>query len=75
MRPWLDRLLYYLDRPFSLEPFTHPSFLDGRVGSIVSQGKRIGLLGEVHPEVLEHWQIGVPVVALELEIDRLLDEA
>jgi phenylalanyl-tRNA synthetase beta subunit len=29
----------------------------------------------VHPEVLEHWQIGVPVVALELEIDRLLDEA
>jgi phenylalanyl-tRNA synthetase beta chain len=71
----LDLLLYYLDRPISLEPLTHPSFLDGRVGSILSQGKRIGLLGEVHPEVLEHWQIGVPVVALELEIDRLLDEA
>ena len=71
----LDLLLYYLDRPVSLEPLNHPSFLDGRVGSILSQGKRIGLLGEVHPEVLEHWQIGVPVVALELEIDRLLDEA
>jgi phenylalanyl-tRNA synthetase beta subunit len=35
----------------------------------------IGLLGEVHPEALEFWQIGVPAVTLELEIDRLLDEA
>ncbi len=71
----LDLLLYYLDRPFTLEPLAHPSFLDGRVGRIVSRGRVIGLLGEVHPEALELWQIGVPVVALELEIDRLLDEA
>lgn len=71
----LDLLLYYLDRPFTLEPLAHPSFLDGRVGKILSQGRTIGLLGELHPEVLEQWQIGVPVVALELEIDRLLDEA
>ncbi len=71
----LDLLLYYLDRPFTLESLAHPSFLDGRAGKIVSHGRTIGLLGEVHPEVLEHWQIGVPTVALELEIDRLLDDA
>jgi phenylalanyl-tRNA synthetase beta chain len=71
----LDLLLYYLDRPFTLESLAHPSFLDGRAGKIVCHGRTIGLLGEVHPEVLEHWQIGVPAVALELEIDRLLDDA
>jgi len=71
----LDLLLYYLDRPFTLEAVPHPSFLDGRAGRIVVNGQVIGLLGELHPEVLEHWQIGVPAVALELEIDRLLDEA
>ena len=71
----LDLLMYYLDRPFTLEPLVHPSFLDGRVGKIVSKGRAIGLLGEVHPEVLEQWQIGVPAVALELEIDRLVEEA
>jgi len=71
----LELLLYYLDRPFTLEPLAHPSFLDGRVGQIVSGGRGIGLLGELHPEVLEHWQIGMPAVALELEIDRLLDVA
>ena len=70
----LDLLLYYLDRPFTLEPVDHPSFLDGRAGKIVSNGRVIGLLGELHPEVLEHWQIGVPAVALEVEIDRLLEE-
>jgi phenylalanyl-tRNA synthetase beta chain len=71
----LDLLLYYLDRPFALEPLVHPSFLDGRAGRIVCNGRTMGLLGEVHPAVLDHWQIGVPTVALELEIDRLLDEA
>lgn len=70
----LDLLLYYLDRPFTLEPVDHPSFLDGRAGKIVSNGQVIGLLGELHPEVLEHWQIGVPTVVLELEIDRLLED-
>jgi phenylalanyl-tRNA synthetase beta chain len=71
----LDLLLYYLDRHFTLEPLVHPSFLDGRVGQIIAGGRMIGLLGELHPEVLEQWQIGVPAVAMELEIDRLLDEA
>jgi phenylalanyl-tRNA synthetase beta chain len=71
----LDLLMYYLDRLFTLEAVNHPSFLDGRVGNILSHGRTIGLVGEVHPEVLDHWQIGVPVVALELEIDRLLEEA
>ncbi|HNC84047.1 MAG TPA: phenylalanine--tRNA ligase subunit beta, partial [Nitrospira sp.] len=71
----LDLLLYYLDRPFRLEPVPHPSFLEGRAGRIMLDGRAIGLLGELHPEVLEQWQIGVPAVALELEIDRLLDEA
>ncbi len=69
----LDLLMYYLDRPFKLEPLVHPSFLEGRVGQIQCDGQRIGFLGEVHPEVLEQWQIGVPVVALELEVDRLLE--
>lgn len=71
----LDLLCYYLNRPFKLEPLAHPSFLDGRAGQIISDGRQIGFLGELHPEVLEHWQIGVPAVALELVVDRLLEES
>lgn len=69
----LDLLLYYLDRPYELQALDHPSFLNGRAGRILSEGRPVGLLGELHPEVLEHWQIGMPAVALELDLQQLLE--
>ena len=67
----LDLLLYYLGVSYSLETVTHPCFLDGRVGRICSQAGAIGVIGELHPEVLEHWQVTMPTVAFELTIDSL----
>lgn len=67
----LDVLLYYLGKDYSLEPVTHPSFLDGRAGRVVVSGTAIGIIGELHPEVLERWQIGVPVVAFEVNLSQL----
>ncbi|TKS59027.1 MAG: phenylalanine--tRNA ligase subunit beta [Nitrospira sp.] len=69
----LDVLLYHLDRPYTLEPLAHPSFLEGRVGRIVSDRVPLGVIGELHPEVLERWQIGVPVVALEVNLTQLAE--
>ncbi len=71
----LDTLLYYANHAYSLEPIQHPSFLAGRVGSIVSEGKQIGLIGELHPEVLERWQIGVPAVAFEIDLTELAERS
>ncbi len=70
----LDLLLYYLDCQYQLEPVTHPSFLGGRAGRILSQGRPLGLIGELHPEVLERWQVTMPAVVFELEVDRLREE-
>lgn len=67
----LDLLMYYLDQPYSLEAVPHPSFLEGRAGRIVVDGAAVGLIGELHPDVLERWQIGMPTVAFELQVDRL----
>jgi phenylalanyl-tRNA synthetase beta chain len=67
----LDVLLYHLDRPYSLEPVAHPSFLEGRGGRITVEGNSVGVIGELHPEVLERWQIGVPAVAFEVDLSRL----
>ena len=67
----LDVLLYYLVQDYTLEPTTHPSFLEGRVGKIVVNGQSIGLIGELHPEVLEAWQISMPISVFELEVDAL----
>ena len=69
----LDLLLFYLNLPYSLEPNCHPSFLEGRSGWITSQGRSIGLIGELHPEVLEQWQVGMPTVVFELEVNAVAE--
>jgi phenylalanyl-tRNA synthetase beta chain len=69
----LEVLFYHLGKDCALEPVPHPSFLEGRAGRIVISGKPIGVIGEVHPEVLECWQIGVPVVAFDLNLTQLLE--
>lgn len=58
---------------YALLPCEHPSFLSvpGHVTRVVSGDTVLGLLGEVHPEVLERWGIHAPVVAFELRLDAL----
>jgi len=38
----------------------------------MKDGKSIGVFGEVHPQVLENWQITVPCVAGEVNLEELL---
>ncbi len=57
----------------------HPSFIPGRAtwirGRALRQGRAceedLGVLGEVHPEVLERWGIYFPAVAFEVRLDAL----
>ncbi|MHC4600344.1 MAG: phenylalanine--tRNA ligase subunit beta, partial [Planctomycetota bacterium] len=67
----LNLLLYYLDVEASVAPADHPGFIEGRCGDIVSAGKTIGRIGEIHPEVLEAWSIKNPVAAFELHLSPL----
>ena len=67
----LDVLMFYLVKDYELEPLSHGSFLDGRAGTILCQGQSRGLIGELHPEVLENWGISVPISVFELDVDWL----
>ncbi len=74
---YLALLCFYLNKPADhLAPIEHPSFLEGRVARIELVGtggtSSVGLIGELHPETLERWQIGVPCSMFELTIDPLL---
>jgi len=71
----LDTLFYYMNQTYGLEPIQHPSFLAGRVGGIVSGGRQVGVIGELHPEVLERWQIAVPAVAFEIDLTELAERS
>jgi phenylalanyl-tRNA synthetase beta chain len=45
-----------------------PEFIDGRAGKILIDGETVGVFGEVSPEVLDNFGIGMPVVAFEMEL-------
>jgi phenylalanyl-tRNA synthetase beta chain len=57
-----------------LSPYVHPTFIQGRSGAIAitpRNGAEIaGIIGEVHPEVLTRWQIGMPTAAFEIAISK-----
>jgi phenylalanyl-tRNA synthetase beta chain len=68
IRACLDALLNSIGVDFSIMPQTHPSFLEGRSGIIMSGEKAIGMIGELHPESIKAWGLNLPAAAFELEI-------
>ncbi len=46
----------------------HPSFIPGRCASIIVEGEEIGFFGEIHPEVLENFELTYPTIAMEIKI-------
>ncbi len=52
-------------------PIEHPSFIPGRVASIVVDGAQVGVVGEIHPAVLVEHDLELPVSAFELDLAAL----
>jgi phenylalanyl-tRNA synthetase beta chain len=51
---------------------SHPSFIIGRCARIDVQGVDTGIIGEIHPEVLERFGLGQPAAVLEFELDHFI---
>ncbi|MEM7826015.1 MAG: hypothetical protein QW451_00060, partial [Candidatus Aenigmatarchaeota archaeon] len=49
----------------------HPSFIEGRTAKILVEGKKVGIIGEIHPSVLENWKLEMPVAAFEIDLSFL----
>ncbi len=64
----LDALMRSLGINFKLRESTHPSFIPGRVSEIFVNSKQLGVVGEIHPQVLNNWGIENPVAAFEITL-------
>lgn len=65
------------DRHYRIVPPTadDPRFLPGRSGRLLNQqGEWIGVLGELHPEIIEGYGLGHAVVVMEWSLERLLND-
>ncbi len=65
-------ILQSLEKAFgekwTLKESVHASYIEGRFALVQRNGKTFGVLGEVHPQILENFGLKNPVVVLELEI-------
>ena len=74
IRRFLEYLLHALGfRNIRVERAKHPSFIEGRFGNILVNEKLVGLLGEIHPQVILNWMMNVPISAFEINLDSLFD--
>jgi len=64
-------LLYNLSVEYTLEETGDPRFIPGRAARIRAAGRDAGVFGEVHPAVLENWNIQMPCAAAEINLDAL----
>ncbi|MEE9595089.1 MAG: phenylalanine--tRNA ligase subunit beta [Candidatus Hydrothermarchaeales archaeon] len=64
----IDALLRNLGLEYRMVRAEHDSFIEGRATEIIINDKKAGLMGEIHPKVLNEWGIEKPVVAFELAL-------
>jgi len=64
-------LFFYLGLKYEPSVVNDPRFLAGRVAALLVKGERVGVLGELHPQVLENWGVTVPCAVIELDLDLL----
>jgi len=70
----LYAILRNLKIRFEIERTSHSSFIEGRTAKILVNNKEMGIVGEVHPEVLENFKIENPVAAFEISVQELTNQ-
>lgn len=69
----ISAFFYYFNLEWSLEEKEDNRFILGRVANIKVQDSFLGVMGEVHPEVLENFGITAPCVSCEIDLDSVLN--
>jgi phenylalanyl-tRNA synthetase beta chain len=67
----LDALLRSLGIYYELKKHDHESFIKGRSAEVIAKGESVGIIGEIHPQVLNNWGIEKPTAAFEIDIDGI----
>jgi len=50
--------------------YLHP----GKTAVVSVQGEKVGLMGEVHPDALENYQISQKIYLFEIKLDKIMDK-
>ncbi|MFP4643778.1 MAG: phenylalanine--tRNA ligase subunit beta [Spirochaetales bacterium] len=73
IRDQLHVLLYFLNVDYELAESDDQRFLPGRRAEVMAGGRSLGVIGEVHPQVLENWGVEMPCAACEIDVRMLME--
>jgi phenylalanyl-tRNA synthetase beta chain len=78
IRAVADAFAREMDTRLEFKPTEHAGFIAGRVAALFATDEKgipieqVGVMGEVHPEVLESYGLKHPVSVMELSLEKLL---
>ncbi len=70
----LESLLMNLGfNDLTVKETSHPSFLAGRAATVSLDDIALGVVGEIHPEVLNNFELENPTGAFEIDLQKIID--
>ena len=63
------------DAGYTVEPANESTYFPGRQAYVMREGRKIGVFGIVHPDVLAKFDIVNPCSILELDLEPLMNAA
>lgn len=73
MKSILEALLMNLGlKNWTVHEAEHPSFLQGRLATVSFKGTELGVVGEIHPEVLNNFELENPTSAFEIDLQKII---
>lgn len=68
IRAVVDAVMREQSREYTVGQTIDPAFLEGRRAAIRTSGRNIGILGEIHPDVLSNFGLQQPAVGFEMVV-------
>ena len=67
----LDAVMHFLGIEYHVRESKHGSFIVGRVGEVIVGEETIGIIGELSPKVLSNWDLMMPTVGFEIDLEKI----
>jgi phenylalanyl-tRNA synthetase beta chain len=73
MKSYVEALLTNLGlKNWTTKEAKNVSFLEGRVAAVYMKGTELGVVGEIHPEVLNNFELENPTGAFEIDLQKIV---
>ncbi|MCD6589844.1 phenylalanine--tRNA ligase subunit beta [Candidatus Woesearchaeota archaeon] len=68
----VETMLGILGKKAEYKPLKDKRFINGRAARIILNGKDIGIIGELHPEIIEYYGLEMPISFIEIDLEKII---